>query len=129
MYKEYFRAVIFSVAIAAVIASSGPGNIATILRTGDATAAGGLILLEAVSLGPAYQTKRTEVTERFVQLIQAYLDEAVRDGAPPPRRNHRARQHRRRRPAGRHGAARPRARAWRRRMRAAPGAGRGRRST
>ena len=42
-----------------------------------------LILLEAVSLGPAYQSKRSEVTSRFVQLIQAYLDEAVGDGAIP----------------------------------------------
>jgi AcrR family transcriptional regulator len=43
-----------------------------------------LILLEAVSLGPAYQTKRTEVADRFAALIQGYLDEAVADGALAP---------------------------------------------
>ena len=40
-----------------------------------------LILLEAVSLGPAYQRKRAEVTDRFAALIQGYLDEAVADGS------------------------------------------------
>jgi TetR/AcrR family transcriptional regulator, fatty acid metabolism regulator protein len=42
-----------------------------------------LILLEAVSLGPAYQRKRAEVTDRFAALIQGYLDEAVADGSLP----------------------------------------------
>ena len=42
-----------------------------------------LILLEAVSLGPAYQRKRAEVTGRFAALIQGYLDEAVADGSLP----------------------------------------------
>jgi TetR/AcrR family transcriptional regulator, fatty acid metabolism regulator protein len=42
-----------------------------------------LILLEAVSLGPAYQRKRAEVTARFAALIQGYLEEAVADGALP----------------------------------------------
>ncbi|MBI2158922.1 MAG: TetR/AcrR family transcriptional regulator [Candidatus Rokubacteria bacterium] len=40
-----------------------------------------LILLEAVSLGPVYQAKRSEVAGRFVALIQGYLDEAVADGS------------------------------------------------
>jgi len=40
-----------------------------------------LILLEAVSLGPTYQRKRAEVTDRFAALIQGYLDEAVADGS------------------------------------------------
>ena len=40
-----------------------------------------LILLEAVSLGPAYQRKRAEVADRFAALIQSYLDEAVADGS------------------------------------------------
>ena len=43
-----------------------------------------LILLEAVSLGPTYQTKRAEVAARFATLIQGYLDEAVADGAVAP---------------------------------------------
>jgi TetR/AcrR family fatty acid metabolism transcriptional regulator len=42
-----------------------------------------LILLEAVSLGPAYQRKRAEVTDRFAALIQGYLDDAVADGSLP----------------------------------------------
>jgi TetR/AcrR family transcriptional regulator, fatty acid metabolism regulator protein len=42
-----------------------------------------LILLEAVSLGPAYQRKRAEVAARFAALIQGYLDEAVADGSLP----------------------------------------------
>ncbi|HUF93115.1 MAG TPA: TetR/AcrR family transcriptional regulator [Candidatus Limnocylindria bacterium] len=40
-----------------------------------------LILLEAVSLGPTYQAKRSEVAERFAALIRGYLDEAVADGS------------------------------------------------
>ena len=43
-----------------------------------------LILLEAVSLGPTYQAKRAEVTDRFAALIQGYLDEAVADGSIVP---------------------------------------------
>ena len=43
-----------------------------------------LILLEAVSLGPVYESKRAEVHDRFAALIQGYLDEAVADGAIPP---------------------------------------------
>jgi hypothetical protein len=43
-----------------------------------------LILLEAVSLGPVYESKRAEVHDRFAALIQGYLDEAVADGSIPP---------------------------------------------
>lgn len=43
-----------------------------------------LILLEPVSLGPAYQAKRAEVTDRFAALIQSHLDEAVADGSIAP---------------------------------------------
>ena len=43
-----------------------------------------LILLEAVSLGPTYQAKRSEVTDRFAALIRGYLDEAVADGSLAP---------------------------------------------
>lgn len=43
-----------------------------------------LILLEAVSLGPTYQAKRSEVAERFAALIRGYLDEAVADGSIAP---------------------------------------------
>jgi AcrR family transcriptional regulator len=43
-----------------------------------------ILLLESASLGPAYQSKRLEVHERFASLIQAYLDDAVAEGAIPP---------------------------------------------
>jgi len=43
-----------------------------------------LILLEAVSLGATYQTKRAEVAGRFADLIQGYLDEAAAEGAIAP---------------------------------------------
>lgn len=42
-----------------------------------------LILLEAVSLGPAYQKKRAEVHDHFATLIQGYLDEAVAERSIP----------------------------------------------
>lgn len=43
-----------------------------------------ILLLESVSLGPAYQSKRLEVHERFASLIQAHLDDAVAEGSIPP---------------------------------------------
>jgi AcrR family transcriptional regulator len=43
-----------------------------------------LILLEPVSLVPAYQAKRAEVADRFAALIQSHLDEAVADGSIAP---------------------------------------------
>jgi AcrR family transcriptional regulator len=42
-----------------------------------------ILLLESVSLGPAYQSKRLEVHGRFASLIQAHLDEAVAEGSIP----------------------------------------------
>src|SRR5215467_10787465 len=59
------------------------------LRAGLETFAGNrelarILLLEAVSLGPAYETKRAEIHERFAALIRGYLDEAVAEGAIPP---------------------------------------------
>src|SRR5204863_9663807 len=43
-----------------------------------------LILLEAVRLGSVWEMKRAEVHGRFAALIQAYLDEAVAEGAIAP---------------------------------------------
>jgi TetR/AcrR family transcriptional regulator, fatty acid metabolism regulator protein len=43
-----------------------------------------ILLLESVSLGKAYETKRAEVHGRFASLIQAYLDQAVTEGSIPP---------------------------------------------
>lgn len=42
-----------------------------------------ILLLESVSLGPAYQSKRLEIHERFASLIQTHLDEAVSEGSIP----------------------------------------------
>ena len=42
-----------------------------------------ILLLESVSLGPAYQVKRLEVHDRFGSLIQAHLDQAVAEGSIP----------------------------------------------
>ena len=43
-----------------------------------------ILLLESVSLGPAYAAKRAEVHGRFAALIQAHLDQAVAEGSIPP---------------------------------------------
>jgi len=43
-----------------------------------------ILLLESVSLGSAYQSKRLEVHGRFAALIQAHLDEAAAEGSIPP---------------------------------------------
>ena len=43
-----------------------------------------LILLEAVSLGSVWETKRAEVHGRFAALIQSSLDEAAAEGSIPP---------------------------------------------
>ena len=59
------------------------------LRAGLETFAGNrelarILLLEAVSVGPAYETKRAEIHERFAALIRGYLDEAAAEGSIPP---------------------------------------------
>jgi AcrR family transcriptional regulator len=78
-------------AVAAAIADAhgALGKVEAALRAGLATfarhrALARILLLEAVSLGPAYQDKRTEVHARFGALIQGYLDEAVAEGAIVP---------------------------------------------
>lgn len=43
-----------------------------------------LLLVQAVGLGTVFERKRIEVNDRFVLLIQTYLDEAVADGSIPP---------------------------------------------
>jgi AcrR family transcriptional regulator len=42
-----------------------------------------IVLLESVSLGAAYESKRAEVHRRFGALIQGYLDQAVAEGSIP----------------------------------------------
>jgi len=65
------------------------GKVEGALRAGLETFAGNrelarILLLEAVSLGPAYEAKRAEIHERFAALIRGYLDEAVAEGSIPP---------------------------------------------
>jgi AcrR family transcriptional regulator len=43
-----------------------------------------ILLLEAVSLGAAYEAKRAEIHGRFAALIKGYLDEAASEGSIPP---------------------------------------------
>jgi AcrR family transcriptional regulator len=77
-------------AVARAIAGShgALGKVEAALRAGLETFARNrdlarLLLLEALSLGPAYETKRTESHERFAALIGGYLDQAVEEGAIP----------------------------------------------
>jgi AcrR family transcriptional regulator len=78
-------------AVAAGIAGAhgGLGKVQAALTAGLETFArhrdlARILLLESVSLGPAYQSKRLEVHGRFASLIQAYLDDAVAEGSIPP---------------------------------------------
>ena len=78
-------------AVAASIAGAhgGLGKVQAALTAGLETFArhrelARILLLESVSLGPAYQSKRLEVHGRFATLIQAYLDDAVAEGSIPP---------------------------------------------
>jgi AcrR family transcriptional regulator len=65
------------------------GKVEAALRAGLVTFAGHrdlarILLLESVSLGVAYETKRAEVHARFGALIQGYLDQAVAEASIPP---------------------------------------------
>ncbi len=78
-------------AIASAIASShgALGKVEAALRAGLETFArhrelARILLLESVSLGPAYEAKRAEVHGRFAALIQAYLDQAVAENSIAP---------------------------------------------
>jgi len=77
-----------AVAHAIAGAQGALGKVEAALRAGLETFARNrdlarLLLLEAVSLGPAYETKRTEIHERFAALIGGYLDQAVEEAAIP----------------------------------------------
>src|SRR5262249_53264486 len=75
---------------AAIETSHGAlGKVEAALRAGLETfaehrALARILLLESVSLGKAYETKRADVHGRFAALIQAYLDEAVSEGSITP---------------------------------------------
>ncbi|MCY3573121.1 MAG: TetR/AcrR family transcriptional regulator [Chloroflexi bacterium] len=47
-----------------------------------------LLLVQAVGLGSVFERKRLEVNDRFAQLIQIYLDEAIADGSIAPVNSH-----------------------------------------
>ena len=47
-----------------------------------------LLLVQAVGLGSVFERKRLEVNDRFAQLIQIYLDEAIADGSIAPVNTH-----------------------------------------
>jgi len=77
-----------SVAAAIAGAEGALGKVEAALTSGLETFArhrdlARILLLESVSLGPSYQSKRLEVHDRFATLIQAYLDEAVAEGSIP----------------------------------------------
>src|SRR5437667_2784300 len=86
---DEFAARLAEAVAAAIEGSHGAlGKVEAALRAGLETFARNrdlarLLLLEAVSLGPAYETKRTEIHERFAALIGGYLDQAVQEGAIP----------------------------------------------
>lgn len=43
-----------------------------------------IFLIQAAGLGEAFEEKRLEIHGRFVQVIQLYLEQAVKDGDIPP---------------------------------------------
>jgi AcrR family transcriptional regulator len=57
---------------------------AALATFGDNERLARVILLEAVSLGGVWETKRAEVHGRFAALIQGYLDQAAAEGSIPP---------------------------------------------
>ena len=78
-----------SIAEAIADAHGALGKVEAALRAGLLTFAhhrdlARILLLESVSLGPAYEGKRAEVHGRFAALIQGYLDQAVSEEAIPP---------------------------------------------
>ena len=81
--KGYHRAVVDDIAarLAGAVAAAVGARQGALPKVEGALAR--LILLEAVSLGPVYQAKRSEVAGRFAALIRGYLDEAVADGSIP----------------------------------------------
>jgi AcrR family transcriptional regulator len=84
----------FSARLAEGVAAAIAGSRGALEKVGAALRAGletfarhrdlaRILLLESVSLGAAYETKRAEVHGRFAALIQSYLDQAVAEGSVP----------------------------------------------
>jgi TetR/AcrR family transcriptional regulator, fatty acid metabolism regulator protein len=77
-----------SIATAIQCSHGALGKVEAALRAGLETFAhhrelARILLLESVSLGPAYEAKRAEVHGRLAALIQGYLDQAVEEGSIP----------------------------------------------
>jgi AcrR family transcriptional regulator len=88
LVDEFSTRLAESVAAAIADAHGALGKVEAALRSGLETFArhrglARILLLEAVSLGPAYERKRAEIHGRFADLIRGYLDEAVAEGSIP----------------------------------------------
>jgi AcrR family transcriptional regulator len=88
LVDEFSARLAEAVAVGIAGAHGGLGKVQAALTAGLETFArhrelARILLLESVSLGPAYQSKRLEVHGRFASLIQAYLDDAVAEGSIP----------------------------------------------
>ena len=89
--RDFLTGGVVEQAVAHAIARShgALGKVEAALRAGLETFASNrelarILLLEAVSLGPAYEAKRAEIHERFAALIRGYLEEAAAEGSIPP---------------------------------------------
>jgi AcrR family transcriptional regulator len=88
LVDEFSARLAESVAAAIGGAHGALGKVEAALRSGLETFArhrdlARILLLESVSLGPAYERKRAEIHGRFADLIRGYLDEAVAEGSIP----------------------------------------------
>ena len=89
LVDEFSARLAESVAAAIGGAHGALGKVEAALRSGLETFArhrelARILLLESVSLGPAYERKRADIHGRFADLIRAYLDQAAAEGSIPP---------------------------------------------
>ena len=93
LVDEFSARLAESVAAAIGGAHGALGKVEAALRSGLETFAhhrelARILLLESVSLGPAYERKRAEIHGRFADLIRGYLDEAAAEGSIPALDSH-----------------------------------------
>jgi AcrR family transcriptional regulator len=89
LVDEFAARLADAIATAIAGAHGALGKVEAALRAGLETFAAHrqlarILLLESVSLGAAYESKRAEVHGRFAALIGAYLDQAVAEGSIAP---------------------------------------------
>ena len=89
LVDEFAARLAEAVAAAIDTAHGALGKVEAALRSGLETFArhrelARILLLESVSLGPAYGSKRAEIHGRFADLIRGYLDQAVAEGSIRP---------------------------------------------